>query len=173
MNGQGAKKDSFSNIINVQVVESAANTLTFEEINVGLNLFDKAGLIIHRIDYHLVAASLNLLIANGDLTGCAITQSNSIDTLTPSERAVVDKVEFQYTQVGTPGNFEIHDMPLTKDYSSLPGGGILVTPKPLYAAIRSLSLASAATVNIRLWFTVKKLSPADYFELLETRQYFG
>ena len=44
-------KDTFANIAFMQVTESAANTLTFAQLNIANNLMNqKAAIIIHRID---------------------------------------------------------------------------------------------------------------------------
>ena len=60
MAGVGGK-DKYANIIYDEVTESAANTLTFESIDVGLNLFDKIGLKISRVEY----TDFRILLAAG------------------------------------------------------------------------------------------------------------
>lgn len=170
MPAQGS--DVYSNVIKKAVTMSAANTLTFEEIEIGLNLFDKVGLVIHRVAYEVGRASYLLLEGEGDDIAMAITLSNSVSSISPTERSTVDYERYQSIAYGTPANAETKKMPEIHDLSGLPGGGLLIPPKPLYLAMTSTSLASACTGTVNIYFTIKQLKDADYFELLETFRFF-
>lgn len=166
-------KDKYCNIINVEATESAAGTLTFEEVNVGLNVFDKVGLCIHRIDWHIQTASIDLMTASSDEIRLAISQSNSITGMGINQAPIVDRLVIARLDMGTAASGALYATPWTTDYTDFPGGGILTTPKPLYVGIQSQGLASAATCNVRIWFTTVNLKSDEYFELLESRAYFG
>ena len=162
--------DKYANVLYDAVTESAANTLTFEEVNVGLNIFDKVGLLVSRIEYTNWGS---LLDADGDTIQFGISASNSWASAVPSETSIIDYNKMFIEGYGTPANALLMQDTLLKDFSTLPSGGILITPKPLYLWVAGSALASASTVRMRMFFTVVKLSSEEYFELLESRQYFG
>lgn len=163
-------KDKYANVLYDAVEESAANTLTFESVDVGLNIFDKVGLLISRIEYTNWGT---LLDADGDTIQFGLSTANSITTINPSESSIIDYNKEFVEEYGAAANALLIDDTLLKDFSTLPGGGLLITPKPLYLYVQGSALASAATVRARLFFTVIPLKPEEYFELLEARQYFG
>lgn len=161
------KMDNYVNIFDVTVTESAANTLTFEEMNVGLNVFDKVGLVISRIEINWEVAS-QYMVAAGDVVRFAITQSDQITGIGYGQRAVI----WQWA-IRSPGANVEPLQNISADFSTLPGGGLLITPRPVFVALESGSIATALTAYFRIYFTVLSLQPSEYFELLESRQYFG
>lgn len=165
-----AKQDKYANVLYDTVEESAANTLTFEEVNVGLNMFDKVGLLVNRLEY---SAFNQLLTADGDSMEFGLSASNGWTTADPGEDSVIDYNKFKVVDHGTAGNAIIWQIPYVKDFSNMPGGGILITPKPLYLFVDGDGLGNPGTVKLRMYFTIIKLAPQEYFELLEARQFFG
>lgn len=165
-------KDNFPSVLIEDITMSAANTLTFSEVQVGLNLFDKVGLIMHRIEYFFGLATYDELAANADFVQIALTSSNSLGSLGSNERALIDKLEIDCIASGAPANLNIIQAPFVKDWSGLPGGGLLIPPKPLYVGMTSVGFAAAGTGYARMYFTLKKLSDADYLELVETFRFF-
>ena len=165
--------DRFANIITESVECSTANTLTFQEITVGLSIFDKAGILLNRIEYIPSKAMIQEMTAADDTIEMAVTTSNTITTLSVTQTQVIDKVLLNRLDLGTAASGHILEVPIVRDMSTLPGGGVLITPRPWYIALNTAGLASAGTLTIRFYFTVMKLQPAEYFELLETRTYFG
>jgi len=169
-----AKKiDKYANVLTESVTLSAANTLTFEEMELGLSLFDKVGLLISRIEYEPAVGTLNEMTASGDEIRMALTTSESISNLRVDEKAVIHSMVYKRFDAGTAASGHFYRLPFVYDLSDLPGGGILITPRPLYLAGDTDGVASAAVLYVRIYFTVISLTPAEYFELLETRQYFG
>jgi hypothetical protein len=63
--------------------------------------------------------------------------------------------------------------PFVVDYTSLSGGGILVAPRPLYIGMDTIGAAAAGFCTVRLYFTIITLQASEYFELLESRRFFG
>lgn len=165
--------DKYANILTQKVVMSGANTLTFEEVSIGLSLFDKAGILLSRIEYQPAAAALLEMTASGDQIDLAITASNSISNLVATQPAVIHRSILKRMDFGTAAGAQLIIEPQVADLSTLPGGGILITPKPWFCAMVTTGLASAATGYFRFFFTVLKLTAESYFELLETRHYFG
>ena len=173
MAARKSTKDMFPNIITASITMSAANTLTFEEINVGLNIFDKVGLLLQRIIYEPTVGTWSDLEASGDTIQGAICNDDGIDDLDVNRQQIFDKVVVRRHDMGTAASGWIHRKEITADYSTLSGGGILIPPKPLYLAMGSSGLAAAGAMKVRIYFTMVKLADADYLELLETRRAFG
>jgi hypothetical protein len=167
------REDKYANLLVQSVTLSAANTITFEEINIGLNIFDKIGLLIHRLEYEPSANTMQEMTADGDSVTIALTQSNSLTTLVATEVEVIDRRVWRRHDYGAAAAAEIHDDILTGDFMFFPGGGLLVPPKPLYVGASSNGLASAAVFHVRLYFSIVQLTDAEYLELLETRRAFG
>lgn len=170
------RTDKFANTISVDITMSAADTLTFEEIDVGLNIFDKVGLLLHRMDAEVNAATIGFLNDNTDNFEVGLTQSNQIASMTLQERAMIDKIKISMHSEGTLTNEKTAGAmqePFNKDWSGLPGGGLLITPRPLYLCMDSIGAAVAGFCTVRLYFTIVQLKPEEYFELLESRRFYG
>lgn len=168
-----SKTDKFVNVLSQTITQSAVNTITFQEINVGLNIFDKVGMIIHQVRVAVATASMNEMLVNGDVFRFSIVTSNLLTSITLEQPAVVDSFNLNVIPHGTPASAEIQKNPFIIDYTSLPGGGLLVTPRPLYLALDTSGFSAVASASVRFFFTVVDLKPEEYFELLEARQFFG
>lgn len=162
------KADLFVNMAFGSVLESAANTLTFSEIQTGLSIFEKVAWVIHRIQYY--SYSLGLLLAEEDTIMAALVVSNKLSALDLSDPAVIDMVEWGVLYHGTPANATDLVKPMERDFTTLPGGGLIIPPRPLYVAGIGNSLASASSTYMRIFFTHKALSADEYWELVEARR---
>lgn len=163
-------KDQYANLVFAEVTESAANTLTFEQIDLGLTILQKVALLIHSIEYtdfwgYLAAASDSVIFG--------LSASNSWATANPRERSIITFQNRTIVDYGTAGNNVVWTEPVIQDFSTYPGGGLLIVPKPLYIFVKGANLASPAHVAARIYFTIKELKDTEYLELLETRSYFG
>lgn len=165
--------DKFSNVLTEEISMSAANTLTFEEVNIGLSLFDKAGILISRVEYSPYSATMQEMTAAADWIQLAFCTSNQLSNLAVTQAAVVHQVQWTTQYSGAAASGYLVHTPKIVDLSTLPGGGILITPRPWYVAMNTNGLASAGGGYVRFYFTVLQLQPQEYFELLETRSYFG
>jgi hypothetical protein len=168
------KTDIFPSVISYDLTLSAANTRTFEEIRLGMNLFDKVGLIIHRLEYRLSQGSYQELVVVADNAVLALTSSDQLTSLSELQADVIDMITLEVNHVlnANGETLLIQDFPLVHDFCDMPGGGLLVPPKPLYLGANSAGFAAALTCYIRIYFTIRKLSDTDYLELLETRRVF-
>jgi len=167
------KQDKYTNMIQASVTQSAANTLTFAEIDLGLTIFQKVGIIINRLEVFPGAGVWAAMPGSGDTFIYAITQSNLIASLSPAENAVVFRYQDYVQSYGTPATVMHYTDPITSDFTNLPGGGLLTTPRPLYAAVDSDSVAATPEIIFRMYFTIIELKADEYFELLESRRFFG
>jgi len=169
--GGGSAKDQFVNFAFASVVESAANTLTFTEIQTGVSIFEKSAWVVHRIDWIVDGAVLGLLSADDDELQMALTVSNQITSIALNQSAVVAEKRIGAQVQGTPAVLQLHDFNLmTSDYSTLPGNGIIVPPRPLFVAVQGQSLATVATIAARVYFTHRELKTDEYWELVESRR---
>lgn len=163
-------QDKYSNVLFTEVTESAANTLTFKQIDIGIGVFEKIGLKISRIEYFKYHTQL---AADSDAIEFGLSQSNSWSAVDAGESSIITFHLERIRAIGTAATALRDSNPLVDDFTGLPEGGILVVPRPLYLFASGANLSSAATVQVRIFFTTVKLQPQEYFELLEARQYFG
>lgn len=168
-----AQMDKYANMLVKSVVQTAANTLTYSTIEIGLSLFDKVGLKIQRIEYVPNPGSIAEMTTAADFIELGLCTSDTPTSLVESIQSVIHMFRLRRVDMGTAATGAIYSQPDVYDFSSLDGGGLIVTPKPLFIGIDTAGLASAASAIIRIFFVVIKLSGTDYFELLETRHYFG
>lgn len=160
-------KDQFAQIAYLSVTESAATTLTFEELSIAAELDKKKAMVIHRIEYNVAGGSLALLIAAGDQITCGLSLSNSITSTSLDKAEVFDRINIFYS-AGLPAGGIME--PIDRRFTDMPGGGLLVPVKKLFLFTQGVSIASATTVQARIWYTIKNLSPADYLELADAFQ---
>lgn len=157
--------DRFSNQIIVQAVESAANTLTFQQLPQMTSLLEKRAMLINRIDY--VISTLTELKADTERMHFGITMSSQWATVKLDEPAIID-YNTLWTHVQTAVGYIIYRFPITKDFANLPGGGILLPTRPTYLYVQGSGLANPQSVTARIYFTVYDLAPADYWDLVES-----
>jgi hypothetical protein len=113
------------------------------------------------------------MTAATDAINMGLASSNNLVNLIPAQVEVVDVATLMRHDMGTAASAQLILKTVTRDFSTMPGGGLLVPPKPLYLAGASVGLASAADIYFRIYFTIVKLTDAEYLELLETRRAFG
>lgn len=159
-------KDQYANKFYGTVTESGATTLTFSEIPTNVDVFSKQAWILHRLDWYLPAASLDLIVGNLDEVRLALTSSDKITSLDPSNPAVIDTFVIG-GHFATSVGFAYRDNPMIRDFSNLPGGGLIIAPRPLFIGILGVSIASAATGSVRGYFTQRTLSADEYLELVD------
>lgn len=162
--------DTFANVAYASVTETGANTLTFEEIQSGVSIFEKNAWIIHEIDYYPAEASIQGMTGAGDTLTIGLVASNKVSSIDLSDAAVVDLIEIDFQLRGAAANAMFLFNPIRRIFDNLPGGGLIVTPRPLYLAAQGNNLGAAATARARIYFTVKTLKAEEYWELVEARR---
>lgn len=103
----------------------------------------------------------------------ALTSSSDITNIGSGNVEVLDRARILRHDGGTAGTMVLNDFLPVNDYTSMPSGGLLIPPKPLYLAMNTSGLASPAEVTCRIYFTIIELQDAQYLELLQTRRAFG
>lgn len=158
--------DKFANKFYGRVVESAANTLTFAEIQTNVDVFSKKAWILHKLEWFFGSTERSKLDATDDVITAALTSSNQLSSLSLDNAGVIDLFEIS-VDFGTAVGFEQFISPIARDFTPLPGGGLIIAPRPLYLAVKGTSLANALTVAVRGYFTALDLTADDYLELVD------
>jgi len=167
-----ARKDLYANRAAVSVTMDDANTLTFAQLETSISMFEKLAWIIHRIEFHIAYETILLMTASGDLIRVALCGNNQVTSLYPNQNSIYSMGELLRQDSGTAANFQLHDLNFKngvgeKDFSSLPGGGLIVPPQPMYLGMNSIGLASAGICRALIFFSFKALNADEYWELVE------
>ena len=160
-------KDLFANKFYGTVTESAANTLTFGEIQTNVNLMSRTAWVVHRLEWFLDEASIGRIVASGDALRMALTSSNKMSSLGLDDPGVVDILTLSALAIGAAASGLLENIPYIRDFSRLPGGGLIVVPRPLYVAAEGVSLGAAITIELRGYFTQRELSDSEWFDLID------
>lgn len=160
------KTDAYANKFYGTVAESAANTLTFAEIPTNVDVFSKKAWVLHKLEWYPNASAFNALDAGDDVLSAALCSSNALTGLSLADPGVIDLLEM-VANVVTGAGFEMGILPIIRDFSSLPGGGLIISPRPLYLAVKGTSLGGAMTVACRGYFTAIDLNADEYLELVD------
>jgi hypothetical protein len=163
--------DIFANMAYLAVTESAANTLTFAQLQLASSLMSqKSALIIHRLDI-FPDINATILAATNDQVGIALTLTDRITAINDlSQPEILFYRTYKRIDFGVSATGMQISQPEIVDFSPLPGGGILVPADRLYIAICGISAAAAGNASMRLYYTVKELDTTDYWELIEARR---
>lgn len=158
---------------------SAVDTLSFEQVQPQTSINDKLGWILHRAEWFLPhEAAQAFLNADAPFTlEVGISNSNSFTTPQSDNPAI--KWRSRWTgaadnaiSTGTGRNEWV--APFVSDLSTLPGGGILMLPYPLFGFtnIRGTIPTGIATVStfFRLYVSQVQLSDSDFFAMLQANQ---
>lgn len=155
-------EDRFANILRAEVVESAANTITFKEILTGISLGAGVGLLIDQINYYLSDAVVALLTADTDALTVGWTITDTLTELVADDASVIDMMEIS-TQFVTSGTVYVKSPVIHQFFPPI----IRATPR-LYLAVQGAALPSALTLQSRMFFRYIDLSTQEYVELVET-----
>lgn len=169
-----AKKaiDQYANVAALKVTESAANTQTSTKFSFPFSIMDKMGILISRIEYDL--QSMGWSGASSDRLRAGLIASATVaDPDDPADPLIVDMTKWFTFYMGAAASGIVFNSTTVKDFTNLPGGGLLVAPNPLYAMVHGLSAAAAGTVTFRLYYTYMELATDEYWQLVESRRIIG
>lgn len=161
-------QDNYEQFMSLGTTMSAANTLTFSQVTVGISIFDYAAFLISRIEYIADSATvLAELLDSADVLYMAVTGSDGIADLEISRPEVYDLAQISLTKTTVAGNGQYVCQPIVHDFTSMAGGGILVPAGNMYFGLLSNGFAGAGSAKARVWYRVKPLEAADYLELAQ------
>lgn len=166
-----AKKssDTFANVAAISISESAANTQTSKKFTFPFSIMDKMALIIERLEYDF--ASLDQLNSSVDtLMGAVTTNATVLNLRDPADPMIIDMARIQRYDIGTAASGMFMQYPYVKDFTNLPGGGLLVAPNPLYVMIQGVGTAGINTMYFRMFYTYVELATDEYWQLVESRR---
>lgn len=165
----GKKTDQFANIAAVEVTEAVAGTIAYAKFAFPFSIMDKMALLISRIEYWF--GSLPSLNSGGDYVAAGIIAGNSIlDPFNQADPLLIDSARILRLDYGTAASGEVVDQPRVKDFSRLPGGGILVAPNPLSAFVRAVNAGAAMSCWVKVFYTYMELGTEEYWQLVESRR---
>jgi len=160
------KKDEYANVAFGAVTLSAANTLTFSQIQMAIGMFQGIAMLIHRIAWQPTATSLREIVAATDSLHMALTSSNRLTAIYDlSDPSIIAQMQI----IGIGVAVANEKLPLISDFTMLPGGGKLIAANPLYLAAVSGGFASAAVCRAQIDFTFIELADRDYMELIQAQ----
>lgn len=162
--------DAFSNRAYMNPLEVTPATLAFDRLTTGIGVGDNTAMIINRVEYYFTNAVLNLIVAEADALYAGVTISDGITGLDLNQAAVITMLNITEADFGTPASAQMNFGPFVQDFTTMPGGGLIVPGVQLYGAIQGISLASVASCEIRMWFNYKKMARGDYLELVQAMQ---
>lgn len=163
------KADTFANVAAVYVLESAATTQTSKKFDFPFSIMDKMALIINRIEYWMEGHSgMNTSL---DRVIVALSAAaNLVDINTQSDPLIIDSYKVMRLDIGTAASGLLVESPFIKDFSAMPGGGLLVAPNPLYAVIEGIDTSTAMAAWVKLFYTYIELGTDEYWQLVESRR---
>ncbi len=164
-----APQERFAQFAYLSVTESAANTLTTKKLETGISVHDKIAWLISRIEYNTPDI---LLIGSADALeyGLSAVQDSAMMAALTTDQSVLDYNINALMVYGAAASANIINRPIIKDLSSLPGGGYLTSAHSLYAFSRGTSLASAATVYVKVWYQTVELQNEEFWDLVQMHQ---
>lgn len=165
-----AGNDSYANYAIISVSESAANTLTFKKLETGISLSEKVAWLINRIEYILSPLNAATFNADGDALLFGLAVSSAFVTPGLVETTIIDYNSVARHDFGAAASMHWDHMPIVKDLSQLPGGGLLVPPTPLYLYGMGVGLTAATATVARLYYSLITLQVEQYWELVEARR---
>lgn len=164
-----AGNDQYANIAAAAAIETAAGTAAYARFAFPYSVTDKVALLISRIEYWF--GNLNQLNSALDYVIGGLTVSNTVSDLTnQADPAIVDSNRLIRIDIGTAATGMLFYQPTVKDFSALPGGGILIAPAPLYAVCQSSNAGGVMNCWVKLFYTYKELAVNEYWELVESRR---
>ena len=163
-----AIRDRFANIASIEVVESAAGTLTFAALatNMGfLGRRDQAlAMIIDELQWYPSDAGLKDLVDPADSLGLALTVSNNVtDIQDLTDRRILSLIQWTPLMVGAVVSLSLYVQPFRQQFFP----PLITAERTLYLGVQGVSLAAAVTARLRILFRVETLDSAELVELSE------
>lgn len=162
--------DKYAQFAALKVTETAANTQTATKFAFPFSIMDKMALVITRIEYDWQTI-FNALGATGDRVVAAITCAPTVTNIEDvTDPLILDSARLSRYDVGVATSFIWFRQPYVKDFSNMPGGGLLSAPNPLYLMVQGIGAAAASGCAVRMYYTYMQLATDEYWQLVESRR---
>ena len=167
--------DKYANILTAFVDQSAANIITFTEINTGLGIEPDRktarAMIIDEIEYHpRMLTGISQMTTHLDQMIAGITLSNNVSDLEDvTDRRILHAVNYFRFDGGTAANLVFERLPWI--YQFFPP--LITAERKIYLGFDSVGLAAATRMTIRVYYRVVEIQQADFIELAEVFRLVG
>lgn len=167
--GKVSAKDVYAQrmYLEVTTVAGAENDLTWARVNVGMAIFEYAAFILHRVEFDMPRGAFQELIAATDEVQLAVSGSNSLTSISarfPQIYALFRASAWISTAVSSLPFIR----PWPKDFTGLPGGGLIIPAQDVFFGVDCDGFASTYTFSCAVDYSVKQLQAADYLELAQS-----
>jgi hypothetical protein len=166
-------RDTYANIFTFAVTQSAANTLTFAELQTNLGIQPVRGsivaMIVDSIEYDLTNGFAELA-GDTDVVQAALTISNQVTDLTDmTDRRILHLSSIKRVDAGTAASSTHYVGPTRFDFNP----PMIHAEKSMYLAVDSTSLANPCTIRCRGYYRLVTLTDAELIELTEVFRLVG
>ncbi len=166
--------DKFANIATVQVTETAADVITFQELRTQVGIEpdreSAQAMIIDEIDYLLDAATLGALSADGDALSYAVTISNAVPALNDfTDRRILHSGFVQRNDFGVAASGWVFQQPLV--YQFFPP--LITAERSLFLGVQGSLTGIANILRARIYHRIVRISQAEFLELAEVFRLVG
>lgn len=154
--------DRFQNFLVFDITMSAANILTFQQINTGVSLGQGLGIVIDEIRYVPTLPSMReLTAATDDLKVSLCTTDTVSDIGDYGDSRVLDNLTIVTAVTNTGPPFV---MPFKHDFSP----PLIIATPTLHIGMATTGAAAASRCRMRVSFRYIKLTAQEYLEVAET-----
>ena len=156
--------DKFVNFIPIAVTESAASTLTEDEIDVATSFINRIALVIHKIDLHHDMVQDDPAAAAQETLTFALTTQPMAAMPTINDDYVIWRYRFTARGAATGGGgiFNVIGSPYT---FPIP---LIVAQQKLYAYLQTTNSSNAGYCHGRIHVTYVRLTENEWREAWET-----
>jgi len=157
-------EDRFANMAALSVTESSAGTMTFAELQLGINFGQGIGILIDQLEYYFDAATLEDIVLAGDQLEGGWFTTNLMTAFDVLDKRQLHQVSVGLVAFGTPASANLTYQPTP--FQFFPP---LIQASPrVYLGVLGTSLAAAAILRSRLYFRFINLTDKEYLEIAET-----
>lgn len=169
-NRGASRADVFGNFYKTTLVSTVADTLAVFNWDTGFSIKDGYGFVIHKIEAWLKPSDVSLPNADADRITVALITNNTLTGATiegGNNDSILEAITWQL-KLATAVGQQFGDYKIIRDFTNEPGGGRLIAPKPLYFAHYSQGCGATLTINVKVVYTMLKLTEQMYRELYES-----
>ena len=160
-------EDRFANVFAAEVVLSAANTLTWAELNFGIQLRDRIGVVIDELLVWWSTAGISRMTTTGDSISIALSVSDQPTDFSTGDRRILYTTDIVRLDLGTAAGGVVIVEPTKQSFHP----PLIVLPNRLFFGGSSVGLADPITLRMRLHFrTVSISQDRQLLEILESMQ---
>lgn len=163
-------EDRFANVFTVDNLMAGVGTLTFQELNFGIQLRDRIAVVVDEIYLYIGNGVMQEFTTASDTLAMALTVSDQVTNIFAnnlSDRRILYMSELQRQDFGTAAGAQFIKMPLKESFAP----PLIVLPNRVFFGVDAQGLASAARVQMRMHFrTVSISQDQQLVEILEAFQ---